>query len=79
MRCLDVVWVIIPPRSSHPFGIPVVWCDVVVIRELFVADGAFPVLLDNLAVQQLSHFSGGPEFPISPRMVRIIDASNTRL
>ncbi len=25
MRCLDVVWVIIPPRSSHPFGISV--CD----------------------------------------------------
>ena len=79
MRCLDVVGVIIPPRSSHPFGIPVVWYDVVVICELFVTDGAFPVLLDNLAVQQFPHLSGRLEFAISPRMVRIINASNTRL
>ncbi len=29
--------------------------DVVVIREVFVADGAYPALLDNLSVQQFSH------------------------
>jgi hypothetical protein len=27
----------------------------VAIRELFVAEGALPVLLDNLPVQKLSH------------------------
>ena len=51
MRCLDIVWVVVPPRSSHPFGIPVIWNYIRVIRELFVADGAFPVLFDNLAIQ----------------------------
>jgi hypothetical protein len=28
------------------------------VGELFVADGAFPVLLDNLPVQQLPHLGG---------------------
>jgi hypothetical protein len=79
MRCLDIVWVIIPPRSSHPFRLSVVWHDVIVIRELFVTDRAFPVLLDNLPIQQFPHFSEGPEFPISPRMMRILNASNPRL
>jgi hypothetical protein len=32
-----------------------VWHDVVVIRELFVADGALSVLLDDLPVQQFPH------------------------
>ena len=50
MGCLDIVWMIVPPGSSHPFRIPVVWHDIVVVRELFVADGTLPVLLDDLAV-----------------------------
>ena len=79
MCCLDIVWVIIPPRSSHSFGIPVIWNHVRVIRELFVTDRAFPVLLDNLPIQQFPHFSRRPEFPISPRMMRILNASNPRL
>ena len=33
-----------------------IWHDVVVVCELFVADGAFPVLLDNLPIQQFPHF-----------------------
>jgi len=79
MCCLDIFRMIITPRSSHPFGIPVIWNYIRVIREFFVADGAFPVLLDNLAIQQFPHFSGGPEFPISPRVMRILNASNPRL
>jgi len=79
MGCLDVVRVVVPPRSSHPFGISVVRNDIVVVCELFVADGAFPVLLDNLPPQQFPHLSGGSEFPISSRMMRIINASNPRL
>jgi len=79
MRCLDIVWVIIPPRSSHPFRIPVVWNHIVIVCELFMTNGAFPVLLDNLPVQQFPHFSRRPEFPISSRMMWIINASNPRL
>jgi hypothetical protein len=55
MRCLDIVRVIITPRSSHPFRIFVVRDHVVVIREVFVADGAYPALLDNLSVQKFPH------------------------
>jgi hypothetical protein len=52
----------------------VVWHDVVVIRKLFATDGAFPILLDNLPVQQFPHFGWRPEFPISSRVMRIINA-----
>jgi len=58
MCCLDIVGVIISPRSSHPFRIPVVRDDVVVIFEVFVADGAYPALLHNLSVQQFPHLGG---------------------
>jgi hypothetical protein len=56
MRCSDIVWVVVSARPSHTLGIPVVWHDIVVVCELFVADCAFPVLLDNLSVQQFPHF-----------------------
>src|SRR5271156_3811763 len=79
MRCLNIVWVVISPRSSHAFGISVVGYYVVVIGEPFIADGAFSVLLDNLPIQQFPHFSRRSEFPISPRMMRILNSSNPRL
>jgi hypothetical protein len=47
---------IIPPGTAHTFGIPVVVWNAVV-GELFAANGAFPVLLANLAVQQFPHLS----------------------
>jgi hypothetical protein len=46
---------IIPPSTAHTFG--VAWNDVAVVGELFALDGAFPVLLANLAVQQFPHLS----------------------
>ena len=52
--------------------------DVVVVGKLFVADRAYSRLLPHLAVQEFSHFSRRPEFPISPRVVRIFDALNSR-
>jgi hypothetical protein len=55
MRCLNIVCMIVPRGSSHPFGILMVWNDVAVVGELFMADGTFPVLLGNLAVQQFPH------------------------
>jgi hypothetical protein len=46
---------------------------VVVIREVFVADSAYPALLDNLTVQKLPHLGRGPQFPISSQVMRIFD------
>jgi hypothetical protein len=74
MRCLDVVRVIISPSSVHSFRIPVVGNHIVIVCELFMTNGAFPVLLDDLPVQQFPHFRAGPEFPISSRVMRILNA-----
>ena len=79
MDCLNIVRMIVPPRSSHPFGLDVVGNNHVVIRESCFADCAFPVLLDDLPVQQFPHLCGRTDFAISPRVVRIFDALNTKL
>jgi hypothetical protein len=60
-----------------PLGILVVWHNVVVIVELFVADCAFPVLLDDLSVQQFAHFRWRPEFPMPDRVMRILNTLNS--
>jgi len=56
MDCPDIVRVVVSPGPSHSFWIPVVWNNIVIVREFFVADGAFPILLDNLPVQEFPHF-----------------------
>jgi hypothetical protein len=61
-------------RSSHTFRIPVVWHDVAVVRELFVADDALPVLVDNFPVQLFPHFGWRSEFPISPRVMSVVNS-----
>ncbi len=57
MDGLDIVRMIVSPGSSHSFGTFMIRYDVVVVGELFMANGAFPVLLDDLPVQQFSHLS----------------------
>ena len=79
MNRLDIVWMIISPSPSHSFGLDVVGHNLVVIREGCAADCTVPVLLDDLSVQQLPHLGRRPEFAISPGMVRIFDALNTKL
>jgi hypothetical protein len=58
MRCSNIVRVVISPSTTHPFRFLVIGDDIVVIGELFVADCALLVLLDDLAIQQFSHFGG---------------------
>ena len=78
MRCLDIVRVVVSPRSAHPFGIPVVWNDVVIVGEFFVADRTYSGLFPHLSVHQLSHFSRRSQFPIAARVVRIIDSLHSQ-
>jgi hypothetical protein len=73
MGCLDIVGMVVPPCSSHPFGIPVVRHDVVVVGEFFVADGTLPRLLDDFAIKQFPHLCWRPEFPISSWVMGILD------
>src|ERR1700733_9733489 len=77
--CLDIVRVVVSPRPSHPFGIPVVWDDVIVVSELFVADCAYSLLLGDFPLQKFPHFGWRSEFSIAPRMMRVFNASNTGL
>ena len=58
MGCLDIVRMVVSPRSSHTLGILVVGHHVGIVRELFVADRTLLVLFDNLAVQQFPHLCG---------------------
>ena len=78
MNSLDVLEVVVPPGSSHAFGLDVVGHNLVVIRERYAADCAFPVLLDDFSIQQLPHLGWRTEFAISPGVVRIFDALNTK-
>jgi hypothetical protein len=48
---LNVVRVIISPRSTHPAGADVVRYDVAVVGEFFLADWTFAVLGNNFPVQ----------------------------
>jgi len=56
MCCLDIFWMVISPRAAHSLRFPVVRHDIVVIREVLVADGTYAALLDNLSIQKFAHF-----------------------
>ena len=79
MHGLDIVRMVVSAGSSHSFRVSVVRNDVAAVVKFTVANGALPVLLDDLSVQQFSHFGWGTEFPISPRVVGIFDALNAKL
>lgn len=76
---LNVVRMIVPPRSSHAAGMDVVGYDVAIIGEWFVAEGAYAILLGDLPVEELPHFAVGPKFPVSPGMMRVFNAPNSHL
>ena len=79
MHGLDVVRVIVPPRSSHSSRMDVIGHDVVVVGEGFVADGALSVLLDDLPVEQLPHLRVGTELAVPSRMMGIVDPLHAQL
>jgi hypothetical protein len=55
MYCLDIIWMIVSPRSTHSLWIPMVRDHVVIGRELFVADRADASLFSDLSVEQFAH------------------------
>jgi len=79
MHSLNVARVIVTPGSSHAFGMDMVWDDVRIVGEPFFADPALASVLSNLPIHQSSHLSIGTEFPISPRMMRIVDSLHAEL
>ncbi len=79
MHGLDVFRMVISPGSSHSFGVSVIRYDVATVGKFLVTDRAPPFLHDDFSIQQLPHFGWRPKFPVSPRVVRIFDALNTKL
>ena len=53
--------------------------DVAVIGKPLAANAADAVLSHNLAIEKFAHLCVGVEFPVSTRMVEIIDAPNAHL
>ncbi len=78
MNGLEIVRVIVSPRSAHPFGGDVVRHNVAIFSEFLVTDSTLPVLLSNFAVQQLAHFCWRAEFAKPSGVVRIFDALDTK-
>ena len=79
MHGLNIVRMVVSARASHSFWLSVVRYDVAAVGKFVVANGTFPSLLDDLSVQQLPHLGWRPQFAISPGMVWILDALNTKL
>jgi hypothetical protein len=76
---LNVVWMIVPPRSAHAARANVVRCDVAVVGEPFLAQCTDATLRCNLLVQQFSHFRVRTDLPKSSRVVGIVDATDPQL
>jgi hypothetical protein len=79
MHGLDIVGMIVSPGSSHASGMDVIGHDVVVVGEGFLADGALSALLDDLAIEQLSHLRVGTELAVSSRVIRVFDTLHSQL
>jgi hypothetical protein len=76
---LNIIRVIVSPRSSHAAGTDVVGHNIAVVGERFLAESAHTILQSNLPVEELPHFTVGSEFPVSPGMMQIFNASNAHL
>ncbi len=73
MNGLDIVRVVVSPCPSQAFGMNVIGHNVAVVPEFLVADGAFPALLSNFAIQQLAHFRWRAEFTKSSGVMRVFN------
>jgi len=76
---LDVVGMIVSPRSSHSTGIDVVRNDVAVVGELPVAESAYAVLRGDFSVHQFPHLGVRADLPISAWVLGIVNAPDSHL
>ena len=52
---------------------------VAIVGELFLAEGADALLVDDLPVEELPHLAVRAKFPVSPGVMLILDAPNAHL
>ena len=79
MDGLDIVGMIVSPRSAHAARANVVRHDVAVVGEPFLAEDADAILRRNLSIDQLSHFRVRADLPIFARVLGIVDAVDSHL
>jgi hypothetical protein len=53
--------------------------NVTIVGEPLLAESAEAILCSDLPVEELPHFTVGSEFPVSPGMMRILNAPNAHL
>lgn len=76
---MNVVGMIISPRPSHSPWADVVRHHIAVVGEALAAEWADALLGDDLPIEELPHLSIGAEFPVSPRMERVVNAADAHL
>jgi len=79
VNCLNIVWMIVSPGSSHTLWVDVVWDNIAIVCELCKAESALPVLRADLTVEKFPHLPIGAEFSVSPRVMWIVDPADTQL
>jgi hypothetical protein len=65
-------------RHSVPYADVGIRYDVGIIGEVLVANCAYAALFSDLAVHQFPHFRRGSQFPISSRVVGILNSLNSK-
>lgn len=73
----NIVSVIVPPCASHAFRLFVIRHHIVIVCEFLVTDCAIITLVDDFAIEKLSHLGGRAQFPVSSRVVWVVNALNT--
>jgi hypothetical protein len=76
---LDIVWMIVSPRSSHAAGMDVVGDNVGIICELYIAESTLAVLGHNLLVHQLSYFRVRANLSITAWVMGIVYPADSQL
>jgi hypothetical protein len=79
VNSLDIIRVIVSPRSTHASRADVVRGNVTIVREFDPADTAFTNLGNDLHIEQLSHLSIGAKFAKPSRMKRIFNSADAEL
>src|SRR6266404_7809548 len=78
MCCLDIVGMIVTPCSSHSLRLFMIRRNIAIVREFFMTNCTYTVLIRDLAVQQFAHFCRRSKLSISSWVMRIFDALHTR-
>ena len=76
---LDIVGMIVSPRSSHSSRIDVVRHNIGVVGEPSSAKYTDTILRCNLSVHQFPHLGVRADLPITARVLRIIHATDAHL